>query len=312
MYTVATMKLFNRFTYRASLAFVGLFVLFASISLFSCRPKEQGDITVYGLVGPSSVGMAKLFKESEAEGGESSRIKPGILPSVDIMAAKFAAGEAVAGILPPNVAAKLAQSGVDIQVAAVVGRGMLKLLGRGEILAGPQDLIGKTVQVVAPGSTPDYVFRRILLAYGIEDGKNITFDISLPTPEVSQALIAGRISMALLPEPFATMVQKAKPEIKPLFDIEKAWTEATGVSDYPMTVLAVSRSWAKENRKDLLYLLDAYEDSVQWVLENALEAAEIAEAAGLGIKAAAIADASPKSSYCFARAAEARAELEAL
>ncbi len=301
----------------AALAIAGL--------LFSCAQESKEPLVVYGLKGPSSVGMAKMFLDNDPslspstpEGAAAdasaprASIRPEILPGVDIMTAKFAAGEAVAGILPPNVAAKLAAKGVDIQVAAVVGQGMLAILGSDGSIARPRDLAGKTVHVAAAGSTPDYVFRRILAANELEPGVNISLEFSLPTPEITQGLIAGRLDIAVLPEPFASMALRGNKDLHELFDVQSAWKDATGVPDYPMTVLVISREWARQSRTGVEDLMNAYRESVDWVLANPDEASLVAEAAGIGVKAAALRQAIPRSAYRFVNAAAARGELEAL
>lgn len=296
-----------------------LFCIIGLGFLSSCAKDSSGPVVIYGLMGPSSVGMARIFEPAaslegtvEASSPSSLDFQAEILPGVDIMTAKFAAGEAVIGILPPNVAAKLASSGVDIQVAAVVGRGMLSILGTDSSIGSPAALAGRKVHVAAPGSTPDYVFRRILAASALVPGKDISLDVSLPTPEIAQGLIAGRIEIAVLPEPFASMAQRGNPSLVRLFDVQAAWAAATAVTDYPMTVLVVDRRWARANRVRLEAILTAYSESVDWVLENPEKAALIAQEAGLGVQAPALAQAIGRSAYCFMSAVEARSELEAL
>ncbi len=286
-----------------------LFILLSVVLTSSCSSKNSSELVIYGLQGPSSVGMAQLFANTETA---NSLIRAEIAPTVDIMVAKFAAGQAQAGILPPNVAAKLASSGVDIQVAAIVGRGMLSILGTDSAIAGPADLGGKQIYVAGGGSTPDYVTKRILQGAGLDIGGDINLDFTLPYPEIAQSLLANRISLAVLPEPFATMVLSGNSSIKELFNMQEAWTEATGLPDYPMTLLVLSRPWASANRAEVKALLAAYKNSVDWVLENPNEAAKVAEEAGLGVKAAAIARAIPRTAYCFVPAKEGRSELEGL
>lgn len=327
-YSVHTMKQLRSYPFLCVSARKALWPLVLSIVVLalSCSPEKQEALVVYGLAGPSSVGMAKMFVDNNPSLSPSTpsattdannrlpgaAIRPEILPGVDIMTAKFASGEAVAGILPPNVAAKLAAKGIGIQVAAVVGQGMLSILGRDASITGPGDLKEKTVHVAAAGSTPDYVFRRILAANGLEAGTDITLEFSLPTPEIAQGLIAGRIDIAVLPEPFASMALRGNKELRELFDVQSAWGAATGVSDYPMTVLVVSRDWAKKSRKSVEALLGAYRASVDWVLANPDDAALVAEAAGIGVKAVALRQAIPRSAYRFTSAREARSELETL
>ncbi|MCX7949337.1 MAG: ABC transporter substrate-binding protein, partial [Treponemataceae bacterium] len=87
---------------------------------------SQERITLYGIKGPSGIGMIRLFESPPQVAGWQISIEA--LAQADLMAAKFASGEAKLGILPPNVAAKLYAAGRPIQVLAVVGEGMLSLI----------------------------------------------------------------------------------------------------------------------------------------------------------------------------------------
>ena len=107
------------------------------------------------------------------------------------------------------MAAKIASSGKQVQVAAALGTGMLSLLSSDPSVRRVEDLREKTVEVAGQGATPDYVFRRILLSKGLNTDRDLRFSYVLAYPEIAQSLIAGRVSNALLPEPFATMARSA-------------------------------------------------------------------------------------------------------
>jgi NitT/TauT family transport system substrate-binding protein len=242
------------------------------------------------------------------------------LAQADLMAAKFITGEAKVGILPPNVAAKIASTGKPIQVAAVVGTGMLSLLsGDGEVRR-IEDLRGKTVEVAGQGATPDYVFRRILLSKGLNPDRDLHLGYALAYPEIAQSLIAGRISTALLPEPFATMARAGRPSLRQIGDIQAEWAaanvnaagETAGRGNYPMTVLVVDADFARAEPGIVRSILYAYRSSIEWVRTHPEEAGALVEKHDLGLRAAVVRDAIPHSNYVFIPAAEARESLETL
>jgi NitT/TauT family transport system substrate-binding protein len=281
--------------------------------IFICLPGfigAQSILTIYGIRGPSGVGMIRLFENPPVVPGMTIRVEA--LAQADLLAARFLSGEAKVGILPPNVAAKIASGGKPLQIAAVVGTGMLSLLSSDPAVRGIEDLRGKTVEVAGQGATPDLVFRRILLSRGISPGRDIQLGYALAYPEIAQSLIAGRISTALLPEPFATMARTGRGDLREIADIEAEWIKAGGRGNFPMTVLVVDAEFARSRPEVVRTILAEYKTSIQWVTAHPREAGLLVEKHGLGLRAAVVSAAIPRSNYVFIPAAEARASLEAL
>jgi NitT/TauT family transport system substrate-binding protein len=234
------------------------------------------------------------------------------LAQVELMAARFINGSAQVGILPANMAARIAASGRRIQVAAVTGAGMLSLLSTDPSIRRIEDLRGKTVHVAGQGATPDLAFRRILLSNGINPDRDLRLNFSLAYPAIAQSLSVGRISVALLPEPFATMARAGNPNIRQIGDMQQEWINAGGQGNYPMTVLVVDADFAAAQPDLLRLILDSVRDSIEWVRANPVEAGRLAERHDLGIRAAVASAAIPSSNYVFIPALEARPALEAL
>ncbi|WP_232616808.1 hypothetical protein [Treponema primitia] len=95
-------------------------------------------LTIYAIKGPSGVSMIRLFESPPLVGGVPVRLEA--LAQADLMAAKFISGEAKVGMLPPNVAAKIASTGKPLQIAAVTGTGMLSLLTSDSAIRSIADL----------------------------------------------------------------------------------------------------------------------------------------------------------------------------
>jgi NitT/TauT family transport system substrate-binding protein len=271
---------------------------------------RQEELVIYGLRGPSGVGMIRLFEDPPVL--PNIKVTVEALAQANLMAAKFLAGEAKIGMLPPDTAAKIASGGSAIQVAAVTGMGMLSLLSADPAVQRIEDLRGRTAAVAGQGATPDYVFRKILLSKGLEPDTDVIFDYSLAYPEIAQALIAGRLSLALLPEPFATMARAGNPNLRPVGNIQEEWAAAGGSGNFPMTVLVVDGNWAASHRQALSAVLERLESSINWVLANPVEAGALVEKHDMGLRASAAAAAVPRSNYVFVPAAAARPGLESL
>jgi NitT/TauT family transport system substrate-binding protein len=267
-------------------------------------------LTIYSLKGSPGVGMLRLFEELPEVPGFDVKVEA--LAQADLMAARFLSGEAKIGILPPNIAAKIASSDKDIRAVAVIGSGMLSLLSSDPGVRSLEDLKDKTVEVAGQGATPDYVFRRILFSCGLVPDRDLKLGYSMAPPEIAQSLIAGKVSTALLPEPFATMAVLGRSDLKHVADIQEEWAKAGGHGNYPMTLLVVDGAFASANPEALGKILDAVKSSIDWVSSHPAEAGALAEKHNLGFKAGVVASAVPNSNYVFIPAAVARPSLEAL
>ncbi len=64
-------------------------------------------------------------------------------------------------------------------------------------------------------------------------------------------LIAEKISLAVLPEPFVTLTLNSNKNVSLLLNIQELWQALTGSGNYPMTVIVVSDKFV-ENHKELL------------------------------------------------------------
>jgi NitT/TauT family transport system substrate-binding protein len=252
--------------------------------------------------------MIRLFESPPEIPGYDVSIEA--FGQADIIAAKFISGEAKIGILPPNVAAKIASSGKNVQIAAIVGTGMLSLITGDPSIQGIDDLRGITIEAAGQGATPEYVFRHILKARGLDKDVKLTF--TLAYPEIAQSLIAGRLSLALLVEPFATMALRGNPALRQLGDIQEEWVKAGGNSNYPMTALVVDGDFARENRDAVGIILRDYRASTEWVVSHPAEAGHLVEKFELGLRAPVVQAAVPRSNYVFLGAREARASIESL
>ena len=268
------------------------------------------QLTIYGLKGSSGVGMVRLFEEPPRIPGFNIKVEA--LAQIDLMAARFISGEARVGILPPNIAAKIASSGKDLRAAAIIGNGMLSLLGSDSGVRNLADLRGKTVEVAAQGATPDFVFRKLLESNGLTPERDVILGYSMAPPEIAQSLIAGKVSFALLPEPFAAMALAGKPDLVSVTDIQQEWSRVGGKENFPMTLLVIDGAFADENPGAVKEILNAIKTSVEWVRAYPAEAGSLVEKHELGISAPVVAAAVPKSNYVFIPAAEGRASIEAL
>lgn len=290
-------------------------LLLSAAFVFGMGAKEEEaeriSIRVGALKGPTGIGMIRLF-EAPPELPRGNTLSMEAVPSADAMAAKLLAGELDAAALPVNMAAKLHTAGLKYRLAAIIGEGMISVITTDPSIKSFEDLAGREVHVAGQGATPEYLMRTIAKKKAMDPDKDLRMAFHLPYPEIAASIVAGRVSVAVLPEPFATLALRGNPEARVAFDLGKLWTETTGRKNYPMTVFVVRDSLLADHPETARALLEALEASISWVKANPSEAGALVEKHDLGLKAAIASAAIPRSAYVFIPAARARTDVEAL
>ncbi len=253
--------------------------------------------------GPSGFGTVALNRD----GGridETTSVEVSVYPSPNEVIARLANGELDFAALPTNVAANLYAKGVKVKVAAVTGEGMLMFLTNDATITELDDLAGRKISIPGAGSTPDQMTRILITALGYDSQTDVELDYSIAAPaQLAQMLIAGRIDLAVLPEPFVSMARRSSDKIIPLLDVQALWSALTGTGNYPMTVVVVSDAFVAAHPESVATILNAIKDSVEWVNSNPAEAGKMIEEAGI-MKAAMAEPAIPYCNLVFRTAKE--------
>ncbi|WP_455382109.1 ABC transporter substrate-binding protein, partial [Salinispira pacifica] len=162
--------------------------------------KSPVTLRVATLRGPTGMGMIRLLDgPAQIEEGVSASYE--VVGTPELMVSRILSGEVDVASLPLNLAAKLYNSGVDYRLAAVNVLGVLYLVSDGEEVSSLDDLAGKTVYLTGKGANPDILFRYILTENGLKPDKDVMLNFNYDQVELSSMMIAGRVKLALLPEP---------------------------------------------------------------------------------------------------------------
>ena len=266
------------------------FSLFAGLVL--CAGLCAHELRLGVLNGPSCIPAAYLLNDSVEKFAEPTALLP-----------KMLKGEIDVGFLPANVAAKVYNSSNGaIQCLAITGNGNLSLITTDTEVKSLADLKGKTVAVAGQGATPEYMFRYLLDKNGIavdsEDG--VTLDFSIPTAQIAAQLISGKITYAVVPEPFATVAQTKSDKVFLAVNFQAEYERFEGKGKiYPLTVMVVTKTFAKKNAKVIKAFLEDYQASLEKTMNNPMEAGKLCEDFGLGLAAAIVAKSVPKANYVY-------------
>lgn len=210
------------------------------------------DVKVAGLVGPTSMGMAYMFKESD-DGTSINTYKYEILNNPEEVAQKLVDGEFDIAAMPTNIAAAFYnKTGGKIKLVAISALGSLKVVENGETIKSIDDLKGKTVYCSGQGSTDEYVTK--YLCPGIK--LNFTY---AENAELISALIEGKAKLAVLPEPNATTALSKNPNLHIAIDLSDEWTDGA----IAMECIAVNTDFLNAHPKAVSNFLIDYGASVK-------------------------------------------------
>lgn len=271
---------------------------------------EPVIVRIGTLRGPTSVGMAPLLAEPERLRPDSGRpvdVRPTVFATPDLLVSQILAGEIDIAALPTNLAANLHNRGAGLQLLAISGGGVLYVVA--DTPLGWEDLQGRTIHTLARGATPDILFQALAREQGLEPGEDFTIQYSADQTELAQQLIAGRVNLAVLPEPFVTRVIQANSRLQVAMDLGVTYREIYGGETYPMTALTVSTSFADHHPEVLAEFARAYREGLTWFANNREEGARAA-AERVGIPATVIVDAFERLNLIFIPAGEAGNEVD--
>ena len=308
---------------RKSSIFVLLLIFsISSLSVFAAGSGEEKSsdvpaglpdaaVKIAGLKGPTSVGMLPLFESNPALGeGVTSSYE--VVPDPQIMIARIMSGEVSIAAVPINLAAVLFNKGVAYSFEAVTGDGLIHVVSSRNDIHSMADLKGKTVYCIGQGSTPEFILRYTLQKSGIDPDKDVKIDFTFDQVSITPQLVTGKVDIAVLPEPFVSIVQAKNPAVKPVIDLQKVWADVSGTGEtYPMTAILVSNELLASRPDAVETFFTVYSDAIDWVKANPGEAGPLAFKY-MQMPAPVITAAVPRLNLRFQRTAAARPRVEEL
>lgn len=289
-------------------------VFAAAMMIAALAPSGAQDrrekVIISILKGPSGIGSAWMMAEPPHAGEATVEFE--LAAGADLITAKLVSGEIDGGVLPVNVAAKLFNAGVPLRAFAVVGGGMVKFLSLDPSVARLSDVKGKEIYIAGQKATPDYLFQYLADREGLRAGLDYNPRYNLAYPEMAAQLAAGKISNAVLPEPFATQALMLNKDIRVPFDLDAVWTEKTGQASYPMSLFVLSQKLGEKHPQLLAALAQAYAASIARTIAEPEATGKLAETLNLGMKASVAQAAIPKSAYTYIDAKAAQKDIETL
>ena len=263
---------------------------------------DEAPVRVYTLNGTTGFGMAGMIADAKPDYSFTVETDP------SVVTAALVSGDCDIAALPTNAAAALYnKTEGKVQVLALNTRGVLYLVTDGkEKIESISDLNGKTVY--APAQNPSFIFAALCSKYGIE----LDIDTSYAQPaELNAAVAAGKVSLAVLPEPMVTVAKSQNQDLVAALDLTAEWDKVMEPGSLVQGCVVVRREFAEKHPAELKQFLADYEASVKLLSDDVQAAAAKIEAAGIFAKAAVAAKAIPNCNVCFVTGEDMQRDLGA-
>lgn len=273
-------------------------------------PVEKQDVSIIGLKGPTSIGMIKLIDE-KALNSNLYNVEYTTVDSPDVITGKLINNEVQIAAVPTNLAAVLYnKTEGNIQFLALNTLGVLYAVGKDDSITSLADLENKKVAISGQGSVPEYAMNYMLSQEGLTDKVNLQYMPDHAT--VAQALLAGDVDVAILPQPYVTKITMNSENYKILIDLNKVWKkDSNNESVLAMGCLVVNKTFADNNKQFISDFLAQYEQSVNFVNENPEKAGTLVEKNEIIDNAKLVEKAIPNCSIVYKNAQDSKTEINA-
>lgn len=260
-----------------------LSVLLIAFSLTACTSKNSmSAINVEAMKGPTLIGTLKMMDTGTGITG-NNQYNVTVSEQASAVAASLTNGEIDIAALPVNTAATLYQkTNGNIKLLAVNTLGTLSVVSNGIEINSVSDLKGKTIYLSGQGSSPEYVFDYILETNGIDPKTDVNIEYVQDHTTLATELSTGKIDLAVVPEPYTTMVLNENPEVKIALDLNEEWSKIPdNNSQITMGCMVTTKDYADSHQSEIDSFLNDYDSSVDFANIDIQTTAELCEKYGV-------------------------------
>lgn len=292
-----------------------IIVITMIILMISCNQENSSIINEEinaRLISPDglpSIAISKLIADNNKI--ENITLECSIEKTTDLLLSELMKGEADLAIVPSNLALQADKKDLGYKVAATIGWGSLYLVSTEEI-SNISELEGCEVYNTGKGLTPDIVFKNILSKNNVNE-ENIDFSYVGAASELSPLLISGQAKYAVVPEPVLSTVMAKNSDIKIILSLNDEWIKANNVENgYPQSTLLIKEEFYNKIKDTNAYdkLIEAFNESEKWVIDNPQLAAEKCEELGITVNKDVINESIKNSNLKFTKIEDSKEEYE--
>ncbi len=241
----------------------------------SAPEKLDVAVNVYGISGPTGIGLAPLMEKAEAKTGRLNYNIALAADNNDIIA-KLTNNEADIAAVATNMASSLyKKTEGKISVLAVNTLGVLSLVTKGDdTVTDIKSLKGKTIYSTGKGANPEYIINYLLEQNGLKAGEDVKIEFVAQPTELVAAFAKNETIIAIAPQPVATMLTVQNPTAKLVSDINDEWDKVSD-SKLVMGCIVARTDFINENPDAVKIFLEEYKESIETVNNDIDKAAEL-------------------------------------
>ena len=291
-------------------------VITTVILMISCNQgnnsitNEEINATLISPDGLPSIAISKLITDNSKI--ENITLESSIEKTTDLLLSELMKGKADLAIVPSNLALQAYKKNLGYKVAATIGWGSLYLVSTEEI-SNISELEGCEVYNTGKGLTPDIVFKNILSKNNVNED-NINFSYVGAASELAPLLISEQAKYAVVPEPVLSTVMAKNSDIKIILSLNDEWIKVNNVENgYPQSTLLIKEEFYNKIKDTNVYdkLIEAFNESEKWVIDNPQLAAEKCEELGITVNKDVINESIKNSNLRFTTIEDSKKEYEA-
>lgn len=265
----------------------------AAADTASQEEASPDDVTVRvgTLKGPTTMGLVNLMAESDA-GTSEGNYEFTMESSPDAITPLVVSGDLDIALVPANLASVLYnKTDGGVSVIDINTEGVLYCVTGDTSIDSFDDLDGKTIVTTGQGATPEYIIDYLMDAYGI----TADLDFRSEATEVASVLEEDPNTIAILPQPFATVAVIQNENLKEAFALNDAWNDVSeGKSTMIQGVTIVRNDFLEAHQDAVDTFIAEQKESAEKAVSDAEGTAELVASYGIIEKAAIAQQALPK------------------
>ena len=232
----------------------------------SAASAEATTISVGVPTAPPALPVLHMIEDNLL--GEDVTIELATWNAPEELLAMVQGGEHDLYAFPLTVVSTLYNKGMDVRLMNVNTWGVTYFMTTDPDFTSWSDLAGKTVYVPLQSSPPDALTQYFLNEAGLTVGQDVQI-VYASTAEVASLLASGEAQYATLIEPQVTSAMKQNSDVRRALSFEDEWQRVTGTDTMiPNAGFGTTQRFLDENPELAAEFQAAYEESVQWVLDN--------------------------------------------
>ncbi|MBE6777562.1 MAG: ABC transporter substrate-binding protein [Ruminococcaceae bacterium] len=288
-----------------------LLALVLLLSLTACGVDvKEVKANVYGIAGPTGVGLANLMKDAK-DGKGSLDYNMQLAASNDEIVAKITNKEADIAAVATNLASTLYnKTNGGVVVLAVNTLGVLNVVAKGVQVPTIASLMGKTIYTTGQGANPEYIINNVLKNNGLKVGKDVKVEFVSQPQELVSKVVTNEKAIVIAPQPVATAITVKDKKAKILININDEW-EKFNDTKLVMGCVIARKEFVEQNPEAVEAFLEDYKASIEKTNKDIDGTAALCEEFGIVTPAAVAKKAIPLCNIVYEDGEELKTDLSA-